>query len=302
MLPVDVALPTEIADRLGVATMTIRPMVRGELDKLVAWAAGEGWNGLDDAEVFWTTDPDGFVAAAIGDELIGGGSIVSYDGSTASWGSSSSVRSAPPRARAGAVVRSARHAAGAPRSRCRHRARRRRRHGALLRRRRFAVGHRDQRYEAIGVPQGTGPPTPAGTWWRSPTWRGMRSRPTTPHVPAPRPTFLERWVRRRRRPRPRRARRPVVARHGRRPPGPRRRQGRAAVRRRRRCRRHAARGARPPPRRPRVPGRADVQPRPWPWRNDGRWRRCSRLCAHDPGHGAGTAVVEIFGVTTFKLG
>ena len=59
--------------------MTIRQMTRDELDTLVEWAAREGWNpGLDDAEVFWTTDPEGFIAAEIGGELVGGGSIVAY--------------------------------------------------------------------------------------------------------------------------------------------------------------------------------------------------------------------------------
>ncbi len=57
--------------------MHIRRMTRDELDVLVEWAAREGWNpGLDDAEVFWDTDPDGFVAAEIGGELVGGGSVV----------------------------------------------------------------------------------------------------------------------------------------------------------------------------------------------------------------------------------
>lgn len=61
--------------------MLIRAMKRDELDVLVEWAAGEGWNpGLDDADVFWATDPDGFVAAEIDGELAGGGSIVSYGG------------------------------------------------------------------------------------------------------------------------------------------------------------------------------------------------------------------------------
>jgi len=60
--------------------MTIRRMTRDELDVLVEWAASEGWNpGLDDAEVFWVTDPEGFVAAEIDGELIGGGSIVAYE-------------------------------------------------------------------------------------------------------------------------------------------------------------------------------------------------------------------------------
>jgi len=59
--------------------MIIRPMTRSELDTLVEWAAAEGWNpGLDDAEVFWNTDPEGFIAAEIDGELAGGGSIVAY--------------------------------------------------------------------------------------------------------------------------------------------------------------------------------------------------------------------------------
>jgi len=59
--------------------LTIRSMTREELDVLVEWAAAEGWNpGLDDADVFWRTDPEGFIAAEMGGELVGGGSIVAY--------------------------------------------------------------------------------------------------------------------------------------------------------------------------------------------------------------------------------
>lgn len=61
--------------------ITIRQMRRDELDTLVEWAADEGWNpGLDDADVFWKTDPQAFIAAELKGELAGGGSIVSYDG------------------------------------------------------------------------------------------------------------------------------------------------------------------------------------------------------------------------------
>jgi GNAT superfamily N-acetyltransferase len=61
--------------------LALRPLTRDELDELVEWAAGEGWNpGLGDADVFWRTDPEAF-AGYFGDgELLGGGSIVSYDG------------------------------------------------------------------------------------------------------------------------------------------------------------------------------------------------------------------------------
>ena len=61
--------------------LVIRAMTRPELDTLVEWAAGEGWNpGVNDAQIFWDTDPQGFVAAELGGELIGGGSVVSYCG------------------------------------------------------------------------------------------------------------------------------------------------------------------------------------------------------------------------------
>jgi len=59
----------------------IRNMHRGELDTLVDWAAAEGWNpGLNDADIFWATDPEGFIAAELDGAMIGGGSIVSYGG------------------------------------------------------------------------------------------------------------------------------------------------------------------------------------------------------------------------------
>lgn len=59
----------------------IRNMTRSELDELVGWAAREGWNpGLHDAELFWATDPEAFIAAELDDELIGAGAITSYGG------------------------------------------------------------------------------------------------------------------------------------------------------------------------------------------------------------------------------
>lgn len=61
--------------------LVLRPLTRRELDIAVEWAAGEGWNpGLHDADAFWTTDPEGFVGAELDGELVGTGSIVSYDG------------------------------------------------------------------------------------------------------------------------------------------------------------------------------------------------------------------------------
>lgn len=61
--------------------LTIRNMIRSEVDELVGWAAREGWNpGLHDADVFWATDPEAFIAADFEGEMIGGGAITSYDG------------------------------------------------------------------------------------------------------------------------------------------------------------------------------------------------------------------------------
>lgn len=60
--------------------LIMRQMTRDELNILVEWAAQEGWNpGNQDAEIFWNTDPEGFVAAELDGKLIGGGSIVSYE-------------------------------------------------------------------------------------------------------------------------------------------------------------------------------------------------------------------------------
>lgn len=48
---------------------------------LVQWAEKEGWNpGLNDAEVYWGTDPGGYYGYFQEGELIAGGSIVSYRG------------------------------------------------------------------------------------------------------------------------------------------------------------------------------------------------------------------------------
>jgi len=50
------------------------------LQTLVKWAEDEGWNpGPNDAEIYWATDPDGYYGYFHNDELIAGGSIVSYN-------------------------------------------------------------------------------------------------------------------------------------------------------------------------------------------------------------------------------
>ena len=59
--------------------ITYHQATREEFEIAVDWAAGEGWNpGLHDAEVFWKTDPEGFVCAKRDDEVIATGSIVNY--------------------------------------------------------------------------------------------------------------------------------------------------------------------------------------------------------------------------------
>ncbi len=61
--------------------LEIRNMTRTEVDELVSWAAHEGWNpGLHDADLFWATDPEAFIAAELDGKLIGGGAITSYNG------------------------------------------------------------------------------------------------------------------------------------------------------------------------------------------------------------------------------
>lgn len=61
--------------------LILRNMTRPELDIAVEWAAKEGWNpGLDDAEVFWQNDPEGFITLEIEGKIAGSGSIVSYKG------------------------------------------------------------------------------------------------------------------------------------------------------------------------------------------------------------------------------
>ena len=56
-----------------------RQASREELDLAVEWAARQGWNpGREDAEIFWETDPEGFVCVERDGEVIGTGSIVSY--------------------------------------------------------------------------------------------------------------------------------------------------------------------------------------------------------------------------------
>ncbi|MBK1858936.1 GNAT family N-acetyltransferase [Cerasicoccus arenae] len=59
--------------------LKFRPMRREEFNLAVDWAAAEGWNpGKHDADIFWDTDPEGFVCATLDDEIVATGSIVAY--------------------------------------------------------------------------------------------------------------------------------------------------------------------------------------------------------------------------------
>jgi len=56
-----------------------RAMTRAEFDLAVEWAAQEGWNpGKHDADIFWETDPEGYVCAEHNGEIVAVGSIVAY--------------------------------------------------------------------------------------------------------------------------------------------------------------------------------------------------------------------------------
>lgn len=57
----------------------IRVLQPAEVERLVEWAAGEGWNpGLADAAAFRAADPEGFIGAFVGGEMVAGISAVRY--------------------------------------------------------------------------------------------------------------------------------------------------------------------------------------------------------------------------------
>lgn len=57
----------------------IRVLAAEEVERLVDWAAAEGWNpGLADAPAFRAADPDGFLGAFVGGEMVAGISAVAY--------------------------------------------------------------------------------------------------------------------------------------------------------------------------------------------------------------------------------
>ncbi|SMH53974.1 GNAT family N-acetyltransferase [Mesorhizobium australicum] len=57
----------------------IRPLSPAEVETLVGWAAAEGWNpGLGDAAAFRVADPDGFLGAFVGGEMVAGIAAIAY--------------------------------------------------------------------------------------------------------------------------------------------------------------------------------------------------------------------------------
>ncbi len=59
----------------------LRAMSRSEIDIAVRWAESEGWNpGRADADIFFATDPCGFLAGVLGDAPIATVSAVRYGG------------------------------------------------------------------------------------------------------------------------------------------------------------------------------------------------------------------------------
>ncbi len=65
---------------IDIETFTLKKLDLDEVKTLVSWAEKEGWNpGPYDAEVFYATDPDGHYGYFNQEEMIAGGSVVSYD-------------------------------------------------------------------------------------------------------------------------------------------------------------------------------------------------------------------------------
>ena len=65
---------------MNLENIVLKKLVKSDLTTLVNWASIEGWNpGKNDVDVFWNTDPDGFLGFYFEDKLIAGGAIVSYN-------------------------------------------------------------------------------------------------------------------------------------------------------------------------------------------------------------------------------
>lgn len=60
--------------------MTIRAMTIEDLERVIGWAADEGWNpGLDDAAAFFAADPAGFIVKEVNGAPVAAISVVNHD-------------------------------------------------------------------------------------------------------------------------------------------------------------------------------------------------------------------------------
>ncbi|TCO70796.1 GNAT family N-acetyltransferase [Rhodovulum euryhalinum] len=67
--------------------MKMRQMTRDELDRVLGWAADEGWNpGLEDAGPFHATDPAGFFVAEADGQVVAAISVVNHTDAVAFLG------------------------------------------------------------------------------------------------------------------------------------------------------------------------------------------------------------------------
>lgn len=58
----------------------IRSLTLSEVERLLGWAAAEGWNpGLGDAAAFQAVDPDGFIGAFVNANLVAAIAAIAYD-------------------------------------------------------------------------------------------------------------------------------------------------------------------------------------------------------------------------------
>ena len=73
--------------RIETEGLKIRKMRRDEAEFVIQMAAGEGWNpGIHDGEIFYDTDPEGFFIAEIDGKPVGCASAVAYDDSFGFFG------------------------------------------------------------------------------------------------------------------------------------------------------------------------------------------------------------------------
>lgn len=65
---------------MNLEDLEFRKLDLNGLKILVEWAKNEGWNpGPHDADVYWSTDPNGFYGIYFNGDLIAGGAIISYN-------------------------------------------------------------------------------------------------------------------------------------------------------------------------------------------------------------------------------